>query len=86
MQSFDAGWHLTLMQQVADDVALMSISDNQWLFSMQRTDLRLSRDLQLGGRKAELAVVVQNMGNPYQDGDRKFYFNRRAMLTLKIEN
>jgi iron complex outermembrane receptor protein len=86
MRSFDDGWHLSLMHQQTDDVALMSISDNKWLFSMQRTDLRLAKDLRLGGSKAELGLVVQDLDDPFQDGDRKFRFNRRAMLTLKIEN
>jgi iron complex outermembrane receptor protein len=86
MHRFDAGWHLSLMHQQADDVALMSISDRKWLFSMQRTDLRLAKDLRLGGKKAELALVVQNLEDPYQDGDYQFRFTRRAMLTLKIEN
>jgi iron complex outermembrane receptor protein len=86
MHRFDAGWQLSLMHQVADDVALMSISGNPWLFSMQRTDVRLARDFILGGKKAELGVVVQNLGDPYQDGDRKYLFKQRAMLTFKIEN
>lgn len=86
MHSFDAGWHLSVMHQQADDVALMSISDNKWLFSMQRTDLRLAKDFRLGGKKAEIGLVVQNLDDPYEDGDHKFYFRRRAMLTLKIEN
>jgi hypothetical protein len=74
------------MHQQVDDVALMSISDNKWLFSMQRTDLRLAQDLRIAGKKAEFAVVVQNLGEPYQDGDWKFRFKQRAMLNLKIEN
>jgi iron complex outermembrane receptor protein len=86
MHRFSRGLHMSVMHQQADDVALMSISDNKWLFSMQRTDVRLAQEFNLGGQKAELALVVQNMDNPYQDGDRKFYFERRAMLTLKIEN
>jgi iron complex outermembrane receptor protein len=86
MHSLDGGWHLSLMHQQSDDVALMSISDNKWLFSMQRTDLRLAKDLRLGGSKAELGWVLQNLGDPFQDGDRKFTFNQRAMVTLKIEN
>ncbi len=85
MHHFDAGWHLSVMHQQADDVALMSITDNAWLASMQRTDLRLAKDLHLGGKKAELGLVVQNQGLPYQDGDYKFLFRQQAMLTLKIE-
>jgi iron complex outermembrane receptor protein len=86
MHSFADGWHASVMHQQANDVALMSISDNKWLFSMQRTDLRLAKDLRLGGKKAELSVVLQNLGDPYQDGDRKFFFQQRALLSLKIEN
>lgn len=86
MQNLEDGWHLSVMHQQADDVALMSISSNKWLSSMQRTDLRLAKDLLLGGKKAELGLVVQNLDSPFQDGDHKYYFNRQAMLTLKIEN
>ena len=86
MHRFQSGWHLSVMHQQTDDVALMSISNNPWLFSMQRTDLRLARDLRLGGKKAELGLLVQNQGNAYRDGDYKFSFQQQAMLTLKIEN
>jgi iron complex outermembrane receptor protein len=85
MQRFNSGWHVALMHQVSDDVALMSSYDKTWLFSMQRTDLRLAKDLVLGRSKAELGFVLQNMGEPYQDGDLKYTFQRRGMLTLKIE-
>jgi len=86
MHRFAQGLQLSVMHQQADDVALMSITDNKWLFSMQRTDLRLAQDLMLGNTKAELGLVLQNLGDRYQDGDRKFYFEQRAMLTLKIEH
>jgi len=86
MHDFSNGLHLSVMQQASDDMALMSDSGSYSLFSMQRTDLRLAKDLRLGGKKAMLALVLQNLGNPYQDGDWKFRFERRAMLTLKIED
>ena len=86
MHSFAQDLHLSLMHQVADDVALMSISDSPWLFSMQRTDVRLAQDLRIAGKKAELSFVLQNLGEPYQDGDWKFRFNRRAMASLKFED
>ena len=86
MHHFDGGWQLALMHSQADDVALMSISDSPYLFSMQRTDVRLAKDLVIGGHKAQLGFVVQNLGDPYQDGDYKFLFRRRAMLSLKIDN
>jgi iron complex outermembrane receptor protein len=86
MHQFDRGWNLSLMQQVSDDLALMSTSDRRWLFSMKRTDLRLAKEFRLGGAKAELSVTAQNLGDPYEDGDHKFLFNRRTLVTLKIEN
>jgi len=86
MHDFTNGLHLSVMQQASDDMALMSDSGSYSLFSMQRTDLRLAQDFRLGGKKAMLALVLQNLGNPYQDGDWKFRFERRAMLTLKIED
>ena len=53
---------------------------------MRRTDLRLAQDFLLGGKKTVVALVLQNLGAPYQDGDWKFRFERRAMVTLKIED
>jgi iron complex outermembrane receptor protein len=86
MHSFESGLHLSLMHQVSDDMALMSISDRKWLFSMARTDLRVAQDLRLGNNRAELALTVQNLAEPYQDGDWKFLFHHRALLSLKIEH
>ena len=86
MHNFAQGLHLSLMHQVADDVALMSISDSRFLFSMQRTDVRLAQEFRVAGKKGELAFVVQNLGDAYQDGDWKFRFNRRALVSLKIED
>jgi iron complex outermembrane receptor protein len=86
MHRFDQGLQLSVMHQQADDVALMSITDNLWLFSMQRTDVRLAQDFRIGGKKAVLSLVLQNLGDAYQDGDWKFNFNRRAMVTLKFED
>ncbi len=86
MHSFAQGLHLSVMHQQADDVALMSITDHPWLFSMQRTDLRLAKDLRIAGKKAELSFMVQNLGEPYQDSDWQFRFNRRAMVSLTFED
>jgi iron complex outermembrane receptor protein len=86
MHRFSQGLNLSVMHQQADDVALMSISTNPWLFSMQRTDVRLAQDFRIGGKKAELAFVLQNLGDAYQDSDWKFHFNRRALVSLKFED
>jgi iron complex outermembrane receptor protein len=64
-------------------MALMS--SNLTLSSVQRTDVRIARGFRLGKNKAEVALTVQNLNAPYQDGDRQFYFDQRALLTLRIE-
>ncbi len=50
-----------------------------------RTDVRLAKGLKLGGRKAELSFVVQNLGPAYQDLAPTFYFRRQAYLMLRLE-
>jgi iron complex outermembrane receptor protein len=85
MHTLDSGLQVSLLYQRAEDVALMSISTNPWLFSMERTDLRFSQPFRISHYHAELALTLQNIGAPYQDGDWKFYFDQRAMLTLRLE-
>jgi iron complex outermembrane receptor protein len=76
------GVSFSLMHQQTDDIGLMSGSDK--LYSMGRTDLRAARSWSFGKRKAELALVVQNAGQPLRDGDRKYFFDSRAFLTLRV--
>jgi iron complex outermembrane receptor protein len=52
---------------------------------MVRTDIRIARDLRLGQRKSQWAFTVQNLNAPYADGDRKYYFDQRAFLTLRTD-
>lgn len=56
------------------------------LAAMQRTDLRLARAMQLGPARAELAVTVQNLGAAYLDYDPRFSFQRRAIVSLRVEH
>jgi len=51
-----------------------------------RTDLRLGLPLHWGRTRGELALVVQNLGSPYQDFAPEFKFQRRAFLTLKVQS
>ena len=55
-------------------------------YALQRTDLRLARAFRLGNTKAELALTVQNLGPASLNTDRKFYFDQRAFVTLRIAN
>ena len=79
------GWDLSGSYNYSDGVTLMS-SDGNNRYNLQRTDLRLARAFRVGKHKAEIAVTVQNLGPASLDGDRKFYFDQRAMLTLRLED
>lgn len=84
MHTFPSGVSLTLMHQRAEEFALTS--DNGRLYSMGRTDVRGAKAFKIGATKAELALTLQNLDVPYLDGDKKFYFDRRAMVSLRFEN
>ncbi|MBC7916772.1 MAG: TonB-dependent receptor [Rhodoferax sp.] len=86
MHQFSDGLDLTVSYQNAVDISLMSDANRYLLFSLERTDVRLAKSFRLAGAKAEVALTVQNLGAPVQDGDLKFYFDRRALLTLRLEN
>ena len=53
---------------------------------INRTDWRLAKALRYGRHTGELAVTVQNQGQPYSDFDKSFLFERRAFLTLRLDN
>jgi iron complex outermembrane receptor protein len=56
---------------------------------MTRTDLRLSKSLRWGAQRGEVALVVQNLGQPYPDYsyfEPRYVFNRQAFVTLRLEN
>ncbi len=82
MHTLANGLTLTVTQQRAHDYALTSSGDG--LHSMQRTDLRVAKPVRLGGAQAEWAVTVQNLDAPYQDGNSQFFFDRRALVSLRI--
>jgi iron complex outermembrane receptor protein len=54
--------------------------------AMTRTDLRLGIPLRWGRRTGEVALVVQNLGLPFMEYDDLFRFERRAFITLRLEN
>ena len=82
MHTLANGLALTVTQQRAQDYALTSSSEG--LHSMQRTDVRVAKALRLGGAQAEWAVTVQNLDAPYKDGNSQFFFDRRALLSLRF--
>jgi iron complex outermembrane receptor protein len=58
--------------------------DDQFAFT--RTDLRLAAPLRFGRTRGEVALVLQNLASPYPDYSPGFAFQRRAFVTLQIEN
>lgn len=84
-QKLPGGLDLSLIHQDSGKVTLQgSIAAHQ--VAMTRTDLRLALPLHFGRNRGELALVVQNLGSPYQEYSEKFQFQRRAFVTLQVEN
>jgi iron complex outermembrane receptor protein len=83
MHTMPSGVNLTLMHQLAEAFGMGS--DTGHLYSMGRTDVRVGKVFRVGATKAELALTLQNLEAPYQDGDKKFYFDRRALVSLQFE-
>jgi iron complex outermembrane recepter protein len=84
MQQLPDRWSVSVLYQRTEDIGLMSGSDRRYSFG--RTDLRIGKQFRIGRGKAELALTVQNLDVPYPDGDRKYAFDRRATVSLRIEN
>jgi iron complex outermembrane receptor protein len=84
VHTLSSGTTLSLMHQQSEDIGLMSGSDR--LYNVGRTDLRIAKGFLLGKNKAEWAFTVQNLDVPSRDGDAKFMFERRAFVSLRVEN
>lgn len=84
-QKMTGGWNFSLMHQDSSTVTLQGAGrDDQT--AMTRTDLRVAAPVKLAGRAGELALTVQNLGSPYADFEPAFKFQRRAFVTLRIDN
>jgi iron complex outermembrane receptor protein len=83
MHTLPSGVNLTFMHQLAEAFG-MGLNKGP-LYSMGRTDVRVGKEFRVGATKAELALTLQNLEKPYQDGDKKFYFDRRALVSLQFE-
>ena len=79
----EAGYVWSLTHAQAEDIALMS--DKKQFYTVARTDVRVAKPFRLGKSKAELALVLQNADQPSRDGDAKFRFERRAFVSLLVE-
>jgi iron complex outermembrane receptor protein len=84
MQHLPAGLDFSLLYSEADATHFPGI--DQAAPAISRTDVRLAKALRLGGRRAELSAVVQNLGAPYQDFLPRFRFHQQAYVMLRLEN
>ncbi len=80
-----SGYVWSVSHAQADDIALMSMASEKQPYSLTRTDVRIAKPFLLGRNKAELALTVQNIDQPGQDGDWQFRFDRRAFVTFRVE-
>ena len=76
---FSVGYHW------ADGWALQSSREGQ-LMPVRRVDLRASKGFKFGRNRLEASIAVQNLGAPMPDGDKKFLFEQRAIVGLRLEN
>lgn len=84
-QKLPADLELTLMQ--ADSgTATLAGSGYKSRVAMTRTDVRLAKAVRWGASKGEVALVLQNLGQPYQDYFPAFTFERRAFVTLMLQD
>lgn len=81
-------WFASLGLYWVDDMLWLnqSLSNNQpAVDSYTRLDIRLARQIKISGTRGELALVVQNAGDDYQDFRRRNLFDTHAFVTLKME-
>lgn len=83
MQDLGEGYSLSLMHWSARDMALGG--NNERLFSMTRNDLRFAREIRSPTSRVEAALTIQNLGAPYQDFSKDFWFDQRAFVSLRLE-
>jgi len=75
---------VSLIHQEQGEMTLQG-SQAKGRFPMTRTDLRVAKALRWGSAQGELALVIQNLGDPYRDFDPAFSFGRRAFVTLRLQ-
>lgn len=84
-QKFPNGLDFSLSHQDSGTATLVGAG----YYSKQaftRTDVRLSWPLRWGAHAGEVALTVQNLGSPYQDYALGHAFQRRAFVTLRLDN
>lgn len=83
-QQLPSGLQFSVSHQYSEPLWVQKSGDlRQYI---HRTDWRLSKSLRFGSRTGELALTVQNQGQPYADFAQEFLFKRRAFVTLRIDS
>jgi iron complex outermembrane receptor protein len=84
-QRFAPGLHVSLMRSHTDAVQEMPYVGVPGP-EVNRTDVRLAKEIRWGAQKGELSFVVQNAGPTYADYAPTFQFVRQAYVMLRLEN
>lgn len=84
-QKLPGGLDLSLIHQDSGGQSQLGVGGKDAV-AITRTDLRLALPLRFGANRGELALVVQNLGLPYPDFMPEFQFQRRAFVTLRVDN
>lgn len=83
MHGFSNGLDVSLgYYQVSD---MHALGDGQALPTNRRLDARIAKKFLLGGKKAEMGVVIQNLGDPYSEFRLDNSFDRRTFVTFRLE-
>lgn len=77
------GVELSLTHQDNKSMVLQGKSGS---VAIKRTDMRVGMPLRWGRNRGDIALVVQNLGSPSPDFRPDFGFERRAFVTLRVEN
>lgn len=83
-QQFPQGWRFSMSHQNSNPFRLQRTGDYKQYIS--RTDWRLSKTLLVGRHAGEIALTVQNQGAAQADFYKSFAFERRAYVTLRLDN
>ncbi|MBE0473084.1 TonB-dependent siderophore receptor [Rhodoferax sp.] len=83
-QQFPNGWGFSISHQNSNPFRLQRTGEYKQFIT--RTDWRLSKTLHFGRRAGEIALTVQNQGAAQADFYKSFAFERRAYVTLRLDN
>lgn len=84
MQQLPRGWETSLSQHEADATRLPGNSTG-FQPAYHRTDARVAKALQIGGTRAQLALVGQSLNPSYRDFMPTFRVIRQVFVQLRLE-